>query len=281
MKIFKMIILAVFIMSSLYIQSKTVYIDSEQTSDDTKKTDDSITVKRPQVRSWTDLQQAMQGNTMTATELNVQDCSVLAWKLKKIGSYYQHILYSSYKWETYKATNGINCIKLIKPKIGYLNESEAVALLSASVGYHFEQLGFWAEAGLYNKTIKENLSECKQDDTVEEQANKAINISKEDLYEDMETENNNKPIDNEKFLFDTEKLDTPADTINNSDKTEYKYNDILTDNACVVPAENIKSTNNTNESLKVVIGAENRVPMSSLALPWMAYIKRKAGNPHG
>ncbi|MBL4659773.1 MAG: trypsin-like serine protease [Alcanivoracaceae bacterium] len=277
MKIFKIIILAVLTMSPLYTQAKTVYLDSEQNADDTNKSDDSITVKRPQIRSWTDLQQAMQGNTMTATELNVQDCSGFISKLTKIGSYYQHILYSSYKWETYKATNGINCIKLIKPKIGYLDESEAVALLSASVGYHFEQLGFWKEAGIYNKTIKENLSECKQDDTVGEQADKAINISKEDLYEDMETENNNKPIDNEKFLLDTENLDTPADTINNSDKTEYKYNDILTDNACVVPAENIK-LNNTNESLKVVIGAENRVPMSSLALPWMAYIKRKAGN---
>ena len=117
MKILKMIILAVLIMSPLYIQAKTVYLDSEQISDDTKKTDDSITIKRPQVKSWTGLQQAMQGNTMTATELNVQDCSVLAWKLKNIGSYYQHILYSSYKWEVYQATNGINCIKLIEPKV--------------------------------------------------------------------------------------------------------------------------------------------------------------------
>ena len=263
-------------MSPLYIQAKTVYLDSEQISDDTKKTDDSITIKRPQVKSWTGLQQAMQGNTMTATELNVQDCSVLAWKLKNIGSYYQHILYSSYKWEVYQATNGINCIKLIEPKVGYLNESEAVALLSASVGYHFDQLGFWKEAGLYNKTIKENLPECQQD-TFEEQADKEINISKEDLYKDLETFNKNQSLDTEAFLFDAESLGTAVDIINNSDKTDYKYNDILTDNACVASTENIKASSDINKNSKTVIGADNRVPMSSSTLPWMAYIKRKAG----
>jgi hypothetical protein len=127
--------------------------------------------------------------------------------LTMIGTYYQNILYADYQWVLYEDKQAKLCVELLQPDIGFLTETEAAVLLSASAGYHFEELGFWQEADIYAQQIAENIPGCNN-----------LEAIVEDHSIQTSAENNN---------------DTAGTQLN------YMHNDILINKNCTTKKDNI------------------------------------------
>jgi hypothetical protein len=140
--------------------SPTVYLEGEYELKHIIKKEPSITIQKPKVRSWSDIKQVMADHTKSLSKLKVKDCSMIRDDLTMIGTYYQNILYADYQWVLYEDKQAKLCVELLQPDIGFLTETEAAVLLSASAGYHFEELGFWQEADIYAQQIAENVPGC-------------------------------------------------------------------------------------------------------------------------
>ena len=209
---------------------------------------DLVIIVEPKVRSWRDLIEEMSNDLLTVTELNIQECTGNPAKFKKIGSYFQNILYSDYKWNRYETKSGKHCIELRSPRIGFLSEFETQVLLSASKGYHFEELGFWEESEQYYEQLKGLLDICD----IEGNNN---NIQSKDILISHSLENNEDNHNSEKY---------------------YNNSNFISKQSCVLENGSSKDANKSDN--KVVLGDESRVLANKLDFPWMALIKRRRGS---
>jgi len=96
-------------------------------------------------KSWQDLKGLLFDHTISAKKLGVTNCSSYKSEidnrliLKRVMSF--SILNSFYRWNSFDLKNKKKCIQLLFPEKKFLNKKEAQILLSASLGYKFDELG--------------------------------------------------------------------------------------------------------------------------------------------
>ena len=96
-------------------------------------------------KSWEELKGLLLDHTISAKKLGVTNCSSYKSEtdkrisLKRVMSF--SILNSFYRWNSFDLKNKKKCIQLLFPEKKFLNKKEAQILLSASLGYKFDELG--------------------------------------------------------------------------------------------------------------------------------------------